>query len=113
MDSPSRPVVVNSKNRSNTCLYTRMVEDVQKLNGWRVIGFATFEDFCREKLGKTLAEVSAIVAGVKILQSHRVHQPTRSDNVKAAAANTTGEVLPSGKVNQHTDPKVVRQFAGP
>lgn len=53
------------------------------LQSWRVIGFPSFEDFCREKLGKTLDEVSAIVAGVKTLQGQGVPRPTLAEAMTA------------------------------
>jgi hypothetical protein len=43
--------------------------------------------------------VAAIVVGVKGLQAQGVSKPTRKQAVRAAAANTTGEVLP-----KHTHP---------
>jgi hypothetical protein len=49
--------------------FARMVEDVQKYEAWRVIGFDSFEEFCREKLGRTIDDVDQIVSGVKLLQS--------------------------------------------
>lgn len=49
--------------------FARMVQDVQKYQAWRVIGFRSFEDFCEAKLGKTINEVTQIVSGVRALQS--------------------------------------------
>jgi hypothetical protein len=45
--------------------FARMVEDVRKFEAWKVIGFTSFEEFCRDKLGKTLTEVEEIVETVK------------------------------------------------
>jgi len=47
--------------------FARMVEDVRKFEAWKVIGFASFEEFCAKELGKTLVEVEEIVEGVKLL----------------------------------------------
>ena len=67
--------------------FARMVEDVQKYEAWRVIGFDSFESFCKEKLGKTLDEVQAIVTGVRILQSRGVKKPSMGDVKKYYAEN--------------------------
>lgn len=64
--------------------FARMVEDVQHFNAWRVIGFDSFEDFCRDELGKTLNEVESIVSGVKVLQSRGIHKPTAAEALAAA-----------------------------
>jgi hypothetical protein len=47
--------------------FARMVDDVQKYKAWKVIGFASFEDFCKAELGKTLCEVEQIVSAVRVL----------------------------------------------
>ena len=70
--------------------FARMVEEVQKFKAWRVVGFTTFEDFCREKLGKTLDEVSEIVAGVKRLQARGIEKPTLKE-VLAEAPEMPGQ----------------------
>jgi hypothetical protein len=56
--------------------FARMVEEVKQFSAWRVIGFKSFEDFCREELGKTLEEVEQIMRGVRILQAQGVTEPT-------------------------------------
>ncbi len=62
--------------------FARMVEDVRKFEAWRVIGFESFEAFCTQKLGKTLAEVEEIVEGVKLLGGN----PTEEQAKKASKA---------------------------
>jgi hypothetical protein len=47
--------------------FAKMVEEVRQYEAWRVIGFSSFEDFCREELGKTIEEVESICHGVKVL----------------------------------------------
>ena len=49
--------------------FSRMVEGVREYDAWKVIGFASFEDFCKAELGKTLCEVEQIVSGVRVLQA--------------------------------------------
>jgi hypothetical protein len=49
--------------------FARMVDEVKQFSAWRVIGFKSFEDFCRAELGKTLEEVEQIISGVRILQA--------------------------------------------
>ena len=63
--------------------FYRMVKDVQQFEAWRVIGFASFEDFCRDELGKTLREVEEIVHGVELLGG----DPTEADAKKASKAD--------------------------
>jgi hypothetical protein len=45
--------------------FSRMVEQVEQYEAWRVIGFASFEEFCRKKLGKTLREVEQVIRTVR------------------------------------------------
>lgn len=47
--------------------FADMVKEVRQYQAWKFIGFDTFEDFCRAKLGKTIDEVEDIVEGVRIL----------------------------------------------
>jgi predicted DNA-binding protein YlxM (UPF0122 family) len=68
--------------------FARMVEDVRKFEAWRVIGFASFEEFCREKLGRTITEVEEIVEGVKLLGGN----PTEAEAKKAAIASRQREM---------------------
>lgn len=49
--------------------FYRMVKEVQQFEAWRVIGFASFEDFCRDELGKTLAEVEEITRAIRDITS--------------------------------------------
>jgi hypothetical protein len=63
--------------------FARMVEDVRKFEAWRVIGFESFEEFCAQKLGKTLAEVEEIVEGVKLLGGN----PTEEEAKAASKAS--------------------------
>ncbi len=63
--------------------FASMVEDVRKFEAWRVIGFSSFEDFCRDKLGKTLHEVEEIVEGVKLLGGN----PTEEEAKAASKAS--------------------------
>lgn len=62
--------------------FAHMVEDVRKFKAWRVIGFDSFEEFCAQKLGKTLTEVEEIVEGVKLLGGN----PTEEQAKKASKA---------------------------
>lgn len=62
--------------------FYRMVKEVQQFEAWRVIGFASFEDFCREELGKTLREVEEIVHGVELLGG----DPTEAEAKRASKA---------------------------
>lgn len=63
--------------------FARMVEDVRQFEAWKVIGFSSFEEFCREKLGKTLGEVEEIVEGVKLLGGN----PTEAEAKAASKAS--------------------------
>jgi len=62
--------------------FYRMVKEVQQFEAWRVIGFASFEDFCRDELGKTLREVEEIVHGVELLGG----DPSEAEAKKASKA---------------------------
>lgn len=64
----------------NAAFFERMVKEVKQYEAWRVIGFESFEEFCTQKLGKTLTEVEEIVEGVKLLGGN----PTE-EQAKAAA----------------------------
>ena len=63
--------------------FARMVEDVRKYEAWKVIGFASFEEFCANELGKTLVEVEEIVEGVKLLGGN----PTEEEAKAASKAS--------------------------
>jgi len=63
--------------------FARMVDDVRKFQGWRVIGLDSFEQFCTEKLGRTLDEVEAIVVGVQVLRERGNKKPTKNEAIKA------------------------------
>lgn len=73
--------------------FARMVEDVRKYEAWRVIGFASFEAFCRDKLGKTLDEVEEIVEGVKILGGNPTEEQAKAAS-KASRIRKLAEEKP-------------------
>lgn len=76
--------------------FARMVEDVRQFEAWKVIGFASFEDFCRDKLGKTLVEVEEIVEGVKLLGGN----PTEEEARKASRSARAAEMVKAGTHTQ-------------
>jgi len=76
--------------------FASMVEDVRKFEAWRVIGFSSFEDFCRDKLGKTLHEVEEIVEGVKLLGGN----PTEEEAKKASRSARAAELVKAGTHTQ-------------
>ena len=76
--------------KTDAGFFARMVSDVQKYEAWRVIGFDSFEAFCEAKLGKTIAEVGEIVAGVKILASLGNNAPTEDQAKQAAVLGKVG-----------------------
>ena len=65
--------------------FSRMVEGVREYDAWKVIGFASFEDFCKSELGKTLCEVEQIVSGVRVLQATGRTAPITPAEAIAAA----------------------------
>ena len=65
--------------------FSRMVEGVREYDAWKVIGFASFEDFCKSELGKTLCEVEQIVSGVRVLQSTGRTAPITERQARTAA----------------------------
>ena len=65
--------------------FSRMVEGVREYDAWKVIGFASFEDFCKAELGKTLCEVEQIVSGVRVLQATGRTAPITPAEAIAAA----------------------------
>lgn len=83
--------------------FAEMVAGVQKYRAWQVIGFGSFEDFCRDELGKTLAEVEAIVAGVKVLQSRGVEKPTLAEVMGTPPCQKHGGDRRSEERNQGSD----------
>lgn len=80
-----------SKLEVDAGFFASMVEEVREYSAWRVIGFKTFEDFCREKLGKTIEEVSAIVEGVKVLRDRGATKPITAAEAIAAAPPMPGQ----------------------
>lgn len=54
-----------SNLKTDAGFFSRTVEDIKEYKAWRVIGFSSFEDFCREKLGRTIDEVEQIIGGVR------------------------------------------------
>lgn len=76
--------------------FARMVEDVRKYEAWKVIGFASFEEFCANELGKTLVEVEEIVEGVKLLGGN----PTEEEAKKASRSARAAEMVKAGTHTQ-------------
>lgn len=82
--------------------FARMVEDVRKYDAWRVIGFDSFESFCKKELGKTLEEVEEIVEGVKLLGGN----PTEEQAKKASRSKRAAEMVRAGT---HTQAQAARE----
>lgn len=88
--------------------FARMVEDVQKYEAWRVIGFDSFEAFCREKLGKTLEEVESIVNGVNKLRGEGYKGPITEKQAKEASrSQRAAEMVKAGT---HTQAEAAREI---
>ena len=83
--------------------FARMVEDVRKYEAWKVIGFASFEEFCANELGKTLVEVEEIVEGVKLLGGN----PTEEEAKKASRSARAAEMVKAGT---HTQAEAAREL---
>jgi hypothetical protein len=81
--------------------FARMVEEVKRFEAWRVIGFDSFESFCRDKLGKTLSEVEEIVEGVKLLGGN----PTAAQAKEASRSAKAAELVRAGT---HTQAEAAR-----
>jgi len=62
-----------------------MVEGVREYDAWKVIGFSSFEDFCKAELGKTICEVEQIVLGVRVLQATARTAPITERQARTAA----------------------------
>ena len=82
--------------------FYRMVKEVQQFEAWRVIGFASFEDFCRDELGKTLREVEEIVHGVELLGG----DPSEADAKKASKSAQAAQLVKAGT---HTQAQAARE----
>ena len=65
--------------------FSRMVEGVREYDAWKVIGFSSFEDFCKAELGKTICEVEQIVLGVRVLQATARTAPITERQARTAA----------------------------
>lgn len=83
--------------------FARMVEDVREYEAWKVIGFASFEEFCANELGKTLVEVEEIVEGVKLLGGN----PTEEEAKKASRSARAAEMVKAGT---HTQAEAAREL---
>ena len=83
--------------------FARMVEDVRKFEAWKVIGFASFEEFCAKELGKTLVEVEEIVDGVRLLGG----DPTEAEAKKASRSARAAEMVKAGT---HTQAEAAREL---
>ena len=79
--------------------FSRMVEGVREYDAWKVIGFASFEDFCKAELGKTLCEVEQIVSGVRVLQATGRTAPITPAEAIAAAP----KLQPTGRPSKGSD----------
>lgn len=86
--------------------FYRMVKEVREYEAWKVIGFASFEDFCRDELGKTLREVEEIVHGVELLGG----DPTEADAKKASRSARAAELVKAGT---HTQAQAARELGLP
>jgi hypothetical protein len=82
--------------------FYRMVKEVQQFEAWRVIGFASFEDFCRDELGKTLREVEEIVHGVELLGG----DPSEAEAKKASRSAQAAQLVKAGT---HTQAQAARE----
>ena len=56
-----------SNLRTDAGFFARTIEGIKEHQTWRLIGYNTFEDFCKNELGRAIDEVEAIVIGVKAL----------------------------------------------
>ena len=86
----------------NAAFFERMVKEVKQYEAWRVIGFESFEEFCTQKLGKTLTEVEEIVEGVKLLGGN----PTEEQAKKASRSARAAEMVKAGT---HTQAEAARE----
>lgn len=82
--------------------FYRMVKEVEQFEAWRVIGFASFEDFCRDELGKTLREVEEIVHGVELLGG----DPSEAEAKKASRSAQAAQLVKAGT---HTQAQAARE----
>lgn len=94
--------------RVNAGFFARTVEEIRKFEAWRVIGFASFEDFCRVELGKTIDEVESIVSGVKLLTEagHDAESITEEVAKKASRSARAAELVRAGT---HTQAEAARE----
>jgi hypothetical protein len=83
--------------------FARMVEEVRQFQAWRIIGFGSFEEFCAQELGKTLAEVEDIVEGVRILGG----DPTEAEAKKASRSARAASLVRAGT---HTQAQAAREI---
>lgn len=95
--------------RVNAGFFARTVEEIRKFEAWRVIGFASFEDFCRVELGKTIDEVESIVSGVKLLTEagHDAESITEEVAKKASRSARAAELVRAGT---HTQAEAAREL---
>jgi transposase-like protein len=82
-----------------------MVKDVREFEAWKVIGFASFEEFCRDKLGKTLVEVEEIVEEVK-----RSGGGMTLGEVEAKIASRSARAAEMVKAGTHTQAQAAREL---
>jgi hypothetical protein len=94
--------------RVNAGFFARTVEEIREFEAWRVIGFSSFEDFCRVELGKTIDEVESIVSGVKHLTEAGHDAESISEEVakKASRSATAAQMVKAGT---HTQAQAARE----
>jgi len=91
--------------------FAEMVREAQEFEAWRVVGFASFEEFCHAKLDMTLDEVDVIVRGVMVAGGRVVTKQEavelgshggdrRSEEVKDQVTN--GRLKPISKLGPNT-----------
>ena len=83
--------------------FADMVAEVRKYKAWTFIGFASFEDFCRKELGKTISEVEDIVEGVRILGGN----PTEEQAKQASRSQRAADLVKAGT---HTQAEAAREI---
>lgn len=71
--------------KTHAQFFASMVDDVRKFDAWKCVGCVTFEEFCSNRLGKTLEEVESIVSGVKRLVSEGRTEPITEQEALNAA----------------------------
>jgi len=82
--------------------FARMIGEIREWEAWRYVGISTFNEFCEQKLRKTMDEVLEVLHGVELLGG----DPTEEEAKQASRSKRAVELVEAGT---HTQSEAARE----